>query len=69
MKIHWTKDKCKEVALLCEYRNEFNKKYKSAYVISSKNGWLNEICTHMNYNQTPPNSWTKDRCKEVAVVE
>lgn len=67
MKIYWTKDKCKEVALLCKYRGEFNKKYKSAYVTSSKNGWLNEICSHMTYNQTPPNSWTKDRCKEVAL--
>jgi predicted GIY-YIG superfamily endonuclease len=66
-KVYWTKEKCKEVALLCKYRNEFNKKYKSAYVASSKNGWLVEICNHMQYNQTPPNSWTKERCKEVAL--
>lgn len=62
----WTKEKCKEVALLCEYRNEFNRKYKTAYVTSSKNGWLDEICNHMVYNQTPPNYWTKEKCKEVA---
>lgn len=44
---YWTKEKCQEVALLCKYRNEFNKKYKVAYVTSSKNGWLSEICSHM----------------------
>ena len=64
---YWTKEKCQEVALLCKYRNEFNNKYKSAYVISSRNGWLSEICNHMEYNQTPPNSWTKERCQEVAL--
>jgi len=65
-KDYWTKERCKEVALLCEYRNEFNKKYKSAYVTSSKKGWLQEICSHMEYDDvTPPNFWTKEKCKEV----
>lgn len=64
---YWTKEKCQEVALLCKYRNEFNKKYKVAYVTSSKNGWLSEICSHMNYdNVTPPNFWTKEKCQDVA---
>ena len=66
-KVYWTKEKCKEVALLCKYRNEFNKRYKVAYVISSRNGWLTEICSNMEYdNVTPPYFWTKEKCKEVA---
>jgi hypothetical protein len=43
---YWTKEKCKEVALLCKYRTEFSKNYKVAYVTSSKKGWLSEICSH-----------------------
>lgn len=64
---YWTKEKCKEVALLCKYRTEFSKNYKVAYVTSSKKGWLGEICSHMEYdNVTPPYFWTKEKCKEVA---
>ena len=66
-KDYWTKERCKEVAILCKYRNEFNKKYKVAYVVSSKKGWLQEICSHMEYdNVTPPNFWTKEKCREVS---
>jgi predicted GIY-YIG superfamily endonuclease len=36
-------------------------------VTSSKKGWLDEICGHMEYdNVTPPNFWTKEKCMEIA---
>lgn len=44
---YWSKEKCKEIAVLYSSRSEFNKKDGSAYVISRKNGWLDEICNHM----------------------
>jgi len=46
-KEYWTKDKCHELALKCENRTEFRKKYDSAHRISCKNGWIDEICSHM----------------------
>lgn len=44
---YWTYDKCKEVALLCKTRSEFQKLYSSAYDKSYDNKWLNDICSHM----------------------
>ena len=44
---YWTKEKCIEVALLCETKKEFREKYEGAYKFSYKNGILEEICSHM----------------------
>lgn len=44
---YWTKEKCKEVAKLCNSRSEFSKKFSTAYKISTNNNWLDEICSHM----------------------
>ena len=60
----WSKEKCKEVALLCLTKTEFRNNYASAYRISQKNKWLNEMYEHMI---TPNQYWTKDKCKEVAL--
>lgn len=43
----YTKDKCIELSLLYTTRNEFCKSQGSAYNVSRKNGWLDEICSHM----------------------
>ena len=55
----WTYDNCKNEALKYNYRNDFRTKSKSAYRISLKNKWINEICEHMNYKY---NKWTKEKC-------
>lgn len=55
----WTYDNCKKEALKYKYRNDFRINSKSAYRISQKNNWLNEICEHMNYKY---NKWTKEKC-------
>ena len=47
----WTKQHCQEVALSINTIKEFKEKYISAYIKSTKNKWLDEICEHMiDYN-------------------
>jgi hypothetical protein len=45
---HWkVKDKCKEVALKYKRRSDFKKGDEGAYESCWKNGWLEEVCSHM----------------------
>jgi predicted GIY-YIG superfamily endonuclease len=44
---YWTKEKCHEMALKCEYRSEFFKRFRTAYSAAFKKNWLDEICSHM----------------------
>ena len=44
---YWTKEKCHAEALKCKTRNEFKIKLGSAYNAARRNGWLDEICSHM----------------------
>lgn len=44
---YWTKEHCSEVALLCETKTEFKKKFVSAYNNAYEYGWLDELCSHM----------------------
>jgi predicted GIY-YIG superfamily endonuclease len=46
---YWTKDNCKKEAMNYNTRGNFQKNSRSAYQISSRNGWLDEICSHMFY--------------------
>lgn len=62
----WTYDKCKEEALKYTTRGEFQKMSNSAYSRSIKEGWLDEICNHMNVIKNPKGYWTYERCKEEA---
>ena len=43
---YWNYETCKEAALKCKTRKEFSKIH-SAYLMSTKNGWLKEITSHM----------------------
>ena len=47
MKLIWTKERCLEEALKYNSRTEFHNSNKSAYNSSIKNGWMDEICSHM----------------------
>ena len=58
----WTKERCKEEAKKFCNRTEFHKKSSSAYDSAFKNGWLDEICSHMSYNEYQPSVWTKENC-------
>ncbi len=69
---YYTKEKCREIALAYKTRNEFNIKDKIAHGVANKNGWLNEICSHMNYvcngmTYKSKDFWTKEKCKEEAL--
>ena len=44
---YWTKEKCQEEALKYKTKIEFRTKNISAYDISYRNGWLDDICKHM----------------------
>jgi len=58
---YWTFERCNEEALKYKNRGEFKKLSKGAYLVSSENKWIDEICIHMN------NNWTLERCKEEAL--
>jgi len=62
---YWNIDRCREEASKYNSRKEF-KDNSTAYQIAYKNGWLDEICSHMNM-RTPNGYWTLDKCKEEAL--
>ena len=64
---YWNKEKCQELALQCETRTSFHKKYPTGYNTSNKNGWLNEICSHMIVTKKPKGYWTKEKCHQEAL--
>jgi predicted GIY-YIG superfamily endonuclease len=43
----WTKEKCVSEALKYKTRTEYNEKSKGSYLSAYRNGWLDEICSHM----------------------
>lgn len=55
----WTKKNCQKEALKYKYRNDFRINSKSAYTISIKNKWLDDICDHM---MDKYNKWTFEKC-------
>ncbi len=44
---YWTKERCAEAASALANRSEFASAERSAYSQACRNGWLNEICAHM----------------------
>jgi hypothetical protein len=64
--IKWTKEECKKEASKFNTRGDFKKVFGWAYNISLKNGWLDEICSHMEYECYPNNYWDKEKCKKEA---
>ena len=64
---YWTKEKCLEAALSCKTKKEFISKFSGAYNVAKRNGWLNEICAHMETKRKPRGYWTKEKCLEAAL--
>jgi hypothetical protein len=52
-KFKWSKEKCGKLALKYKHRKEFQKDNKNAYYSAMHNGWLDEICQHMQYKKLP----------------
>lgn len=44
---YWTKENCAEEAAKYNMRKDFQNGCSSAYSIAHRNGWLDEICSHM----------------------
>lgn len=64
---YFTKDKCKEIALMYNRRIDFFKNDYSAYNTSQKNGWIDSICEHMYKKDTKSKGyWTDDKCLDEA---
>lgn len=63
---YWTKERCKEAAEKYNKRIDFQKGNPAAHNAAFRNGWLDEICTHMSYNEFEPTKWTKQVCVELA---
>lgn len=61
---YWTKERCYEEALKYMTKSEFKRKSVTAYCVTRKNGWLDELCPHMTkvYKK-----WTKETCHEEAL--
>jgi len=52
---YWTKEKCQEEALKYKSRWEFEKKSPSAYGSARRNGWRDDICSHMKIKKSQEN--------------
>jgi hypothetical protein len=63
----WNKERCREEALKYKNKNEFIISSKAGYSKASKNGWLDEICSHMISIRKFSGYWTYDKCKEEAL--
>jgi hypothetical protein len=63
------KDNCRNAALECKTRSEFKKKYIGFYRVANENGWIDEVCKHMDLvtKKVSPYKWNYDKLKEVVV--
>ena len=64
---YWTKRRCHEAALEYNSRNEFQKSCLAAYSKAHKQGWIDEICSHMSGGRKPNGYWSVDRIKTEAL--
>ena len=63
---YWTKERCKEKSLLCFSIKEFKYEYNSAYASCLRNGWLNDVCSHLKGYKSH-NFWTKEECQKESI--
>lgn len=64
----WTFEKCKEEALKYKTKKEYYTNNNPSYRSALKNDWLDEITSHMIKLIKPKNYWTKNKCKEKALL-
>ena len=63
---YWTKERCIEEALKHNIKEHWKKQHPPSYQASLRNGWYNELTTHMIESTKPNGYWTKERCIENA---
>jgi len=60
---YWTKETCAVEALKYSTRGEFRLKSMTAYNLSLKRKWIDDICTHMHQTRNPKDYWNnKEHC-------
>lgn len=57
---------CYEIAKKHNTKIDFKKKNQNAYYAAYRNGWLNDICSHM-INRKGNYKWSKEKCHELAL--
>ena len=54
-------------ALKYKTKTEFSKGCSSALSAARRNGWVDEICSHMDETRKPAGYWTLERCRKEAL--
>lgn len=65
--LKWTKEKCQKESLKYKTRIEFQENNHACYESARRNGWLKEICSHMEILRLPDGYWTKEVCHKEAL--
>lgn len=64
----WDKENCRVEALKYDKISEYQTHSKSAYNASLKNGWIDEICSHMERRKSKNGYWNnKELCRVEAL--
>lgn len=58
-------DYCRKEALNYVRRVDFQKGSKGTYLVAHRNGWLDDICSHMPQIIKPVGYWSYEKCAEV----
>lgn len=66
---YWTKENCHKEALKHNNKNDFRLHGGGAYATAHVNGWIDEICSHMDIIFVGNGYWSdnKERCQEEAL--
>lgn len=63
---YWTKLMCKNEVKKYDSRNEIYKKRPGAYMAMFRNGWLDELCSHLK-TKKKNGYWSKEMCMKEAL--
>lgn len=62
--LKWNKEKCKKEAMKYKTITLYQKLSKSSYNAALKNGWIDEVCSHMKRRKCKNGYWNdKEKCK------
>jgi len=64
---YWNIERCREESLKYNTRVSFGNNCSGAYGSASRNGWLDDLCSHMNPQKKQNGFWTKEQCREEAL--
>ena len=65
---YWTFERCAKEAAKYDRRKDFEIGANSARKAAVKNGWMDDICTHMTPGRNPHGYWNWQRCAGEALL-